>query len=231
MHNRKAGIAFVGMGAVLLIAALLLFLYNEGSNAVMEEENQDIYEELYRIIERQKEEMEAEAESEAVTVMLPAEETLPSEETDGKDESVPEREEVPATPAMTVAAVDGYDYIGILEIPVLELAMPILSDWDEDKLNIAPCRHFGSVQSDDLVIAGHNYRRHFLYLYKLVIGDTVRFTDMEGTVTEYEAAEKRTLRATDVEAVLESEYDLILYTCTYSGTERTAVFFRRLGKE
>ena len=60
MHNRKAGIAFVGMGAVLLIAALLLFLYNEGSNAVMEEENRDIYEELYQIIEQQKEERAAE---------------------------------------------------------------------------------------------------------------------------------------------------------------------------
>ena len=81
------------------------------------------------------------------------------------------------------------------------------------------------------MIAGHNYRRHFLYLYKLTAGDTVRFTDMSGTVNEYEVAEKRTLAAGDVEAVLESEYDLILYTCTYTGTERTAVFCRRCGQE
>jgi len=48
---------------------------------------------------------------------------------------------------------------------------------------------------------------------------------------KYEVAEKRTLEATAVDTVLESEHDLILYTCTYSGTERTAVFFRRAGKE
>lgn len=224
MHNRKAGIAFVGMGAVLLIAALLLFLYNEGSNAVMEEANHDIYEELYRIIEQQTAEREAEEESTEVSVNEPGPE-LP--DAVPLEEPSEEAEEIPAAPAMTIATVDGYDYIGILEIPALELAVPILSDWDEKKLNIAPCRHFGSAETDDLVIAGHNYRRHFLNLYKLTAGDEVQFTTMDGTVIDYTVAEKRTLEATAVDTVLESEYALILYTCTYTGTERTAVFCQR----
>ncbi len=223
MYNRKAGIAFVGMGAVLMIAALLLFLYNEGSNAVMEEENRDIYEELYRIIEQQKTERAADEspetpeETELVQIELLTIEEEPSTE---PEETLP-------APVMMLATVDGYDYIGILEIPALELAVPILSDWDEKKLDIAPCRHFGSVKTDDLVIAGHNYRRHFLNLYKLVVGDTIRFTGMDGSVIDYRVTEKWTLEATDVDTVLESEYDLILYTCTYSGTERTAVFCER----
>ena len=223
MHNRKAGIAFVGMGAVLLIAALLLFLYNEGSNAVKEEENQDIYEELYQIIEQQKEERAAEESPE-----IPEEtEIVPLEIQTTEEEMYAEPEETPAASSMTLATVDGYDYIGILEIPALELAVPILADWDEKKLDIAPCRHFGTVETDDLVIAGHNYRRHFLNLYKLNVGDEVRFTTMDGTEIDYTVAEKRTLEATAVDTVLESEYDLILYTCTYSGTERTAVFCER----
>ena len=226
MHNRKAGIAFVGVGAVLLIAALLLFLYNEGSNAVKEEENQDIYEELYQIIEQQKEERAAEESPE-----IPEEtEIVPLEIQTTEEEVSAEPEETPAVPAMTLATVDGYDYIGILELPSLELAVPILSDWDEKKLDIAPCRHFGTVETDDLVIAGHNYRRHFLNLYKLNVGDEVRFTTMDGTEIDYTVAEKRTLEATAVDTVLESEYDLILYTCTYSGTERTAVFCERMGE-
>ena len=229
MHKRKAGIAFVGMGAVLLIAALLLFLYNEGRNAVMEEAGQDIYEELYRIIEQQKTEREQAGETgteETVTTISgeSAEEVLLPEEEDEIPEVTEEKNSV--KPSMTLATVNGYDYIGILEIPALELMLPILSDYDEKKLDIAPCRHFGSVETDNLVIAGHNYRRHFLYLYKLNIGDTVRFTCMDGTAIEYEVGEKRTLRATEVDTVLNSEYELILYTCTYSGTERTAVFCR-----
>ena len=226
MHNRKAGIAFVGMGAVLLIAALLLFLYNEGSNAVMEEENRDIHEELYQIIEQQKEERAAEESPEVPekTEIVPLEIQITEEELSA------EPEETPAVSTMTLATVDGYDYIGILEIPALELAVPILSDWDEKKLDIAPCRHFGSVETDDLVIAGHNYRRHFLNLYKLNVEDEIRFTTMDGTEIDYTVAEKRTLEATAVDTVLESEYDLILYTCTYSGTERTAVFCKRTDK-
>ena len=226
MHNRKAGIAFVGMGAVLLIAALLLFLYNEGSNAVMEEKNRDIYEELYQIIEQQKEERAAEESPEVPekTEIVPLEIQITEEELSA------EPEETPAVSTMTLATVDGYDYIGILDLPALELAVPILSDWDEKKLDIAPCRHFGSVETDDLVIAGHNYRRHFLNLYKLNVGDEIRFTTMDGTEIDYTVAEKRTLEATAVDTVLESEYDLILYTCTYSGTERTAVFCKRTDK-
>ena len=226
MHNRKAGIAFVGMGAVLLIAALLLFLYNEGSNAVMEEKNRDIYEELYQIIEQQKEERAAEESPEVPekTEIVPLEIQITEEELSA------EPEETPAVSTMTLATVDGYDYIGILDLPALELAVPILSDWDKKKLDIAPCRHFGSVETDDLVIAGHNYRRHFLNLYKLNVGDEIRFTTMDGTEIDYTVAEKRTLEATAVDTVLESEYDLILYTCTYSGTERTAVFCKRTDK-
>ena len=226
MHNRKAGIAFVGVGAVLLIAALLLFLYNEGSNAVKEEKNRDIYEELYQIIEQQKEERAAEESPEVPekTEIVPLEIQITEEELSA------EPEEAPAVSTMTLATVDGYDYIGILDLPALELAVPILSDWDEKKLDIAPCRHFGSVETDDLVIAGHNYRRHFLNLYKLNVGDEIRFTTMDGTEIDYTVAEKRTLEATAVDTVLESEYDLILYTCTYSGTERTAVFCKRTDK-
>lgn len=213
MHNRKAGIAFVGMGAVLLIAALLLFLYNEGQNAKMEQAYQGVYAELNRLIAQQKTEREAENQSPLTSSEVPSE---------ADPSAAPETE-----PAMTIATLDGQNYIGILEIPALELALPILADWDDEKLDIAPCRHFGSAASDDLVIAGHNYRRHFLYLYKLAAGDGIRFTDMTGTVHQYTVAEKRTLDATAVDTVLESEYDLILYTCTYSGKERTAVFCSR----
>mgnify|MGYP006053308989 CR=1 FL=1 len=96
-----------------------------------------------------------------------------------------------------------------------------------EKLDIAPCRQFGSIQTDDLVIAGHNYRRHFKYLYKLEAGDSVYLTNAAGTVIEYVVAKNRTLKATEVDTVQNSEYDLVLYTCTYTGTERVAVFCER----
>lgn len=199
------------IGVVLILSALLLFLYNEWNNAVMEEQSNAIYTELQQMI-AQNVQHNALAKDEPDVAMSTTGAANGEEET-AADE-----------PNMTVVMLNGYEYIGILDLPTLNLSLPILADWDEAKLKIAPCRQEGSVDEDDLVIAGHNYRRHFQYLYKLQIGDTIRFTDMNGNVTTYTVQQMRTLDATDVDTVLNSEHDLVLYTCTYSGKERTTVF-------
>ena len=50
---------------------------------------------------------------------------------------------------MPTAQIDGYDYIGTLTIPALELELPVMAQWDYDRLTIAPCRQFGTTQTDD----------------------------------------------------------------------------------
>ena len=56
-----------------------------------------------------------------------------------------------------VTMVGDYEYIGVLDLPARNLSLPIMSDWDYERLKMAPCRQFGSAATDDLVIAGHNY--------------------------------------------------------------------------
>ncbi|MDO5040663.1 MAG: sortase [Peptoniphilus sp.] len=133
-------------------------------------------------------------------------------------------------PELPVVEMEGYGYIGYLSIPSLELELPIMSEWDYDRLKIAPCRHFGSSRTDDLVIAAHNYKKHFGYLSQLESGATVFFMDMDGIKNEYEVTLVQTLVPTDVEAVQKSDHDLALYTCTYGGKARMAVFCDRLEK-
>lgn len=214
MHKRKVGTLFVGLGVVLIVSALLLFLYNEWNNAIMEEKSDAIYTELQQLIAQN-------IQSNALTKDDP---DAPAPTTGAANTDI---ETAAEEPNMTVVLLNGYEYIGILDLPTLNLSLPILADWDENKLKIAPCRQEGSVEEDDLVIAGHNYRRHFQYLYKLQIGDNIRFTDMNGNTTTYTVQQMRTLDATDVETVLNSAYDLVLYTCTYSGKERTTIFCER----
>lgn len=60
---------------------------------------------------------------------------------------------------MPTLEIDGHDYIGTLEIPALELSLPVLSEWSYPNLKIAPCRYTGSAYRDSLVIAAHNYTR------------------------------------------------------------------------
>lgn len=54
-----------------------------------------------------------------------------------------------------------------------------MSEWDCSRLRIAPCRHFGSSRTDDLVIAAHNYKNHFGSLASLAVGTEIFFTDMD----------------------------------------------------
>ena len=131
--------------------------------------------------------------------------------------------EVSESREMSTAPVGNYDGIGILSIPVLEVELPVLTDWSYAKLKRAPCHYYGSCYESDFVIAAHNYRSHFGRLNQLVAGDLVLFTDVEGTVHCYEVVLLETLPPTATEEMLTSGFDLSLYTCTPGGANRVTV--------
>lgn len=126
---------------------------------------------------------------------------------------------------MPITTLDGHEYIGIVDIPSQGLSLPIMSEWSYPKLKIAPCRFSGSVYSGDIVIAGHNSNGHFTRIKKLVIGDEVRFTDVDGNVFIYSVIGIDVVGANDVDDMLagSDEWDLTLFTCSYSARKRTAI--------
>jgi sortase A len=91
------------------------------------------------------------------------------------------------------------------------------------KLNIAPCRYYGSLETDDLVIAGHNFNSGFEKLKQLKKKDTVLFTNMNGETYSYRVEDTEMLKPEQVTDMVQSSYDLSLYTCNYSGSERFTV--------
>ena len=137
--------------------------------------------------------------------------------------AAPTLEEEPQSRDMTAVEIDGYEYIGYLSIPVLGLELPVMSEWDYTRLKTAPCRYTGSVFTGDLVIAAHNYVRHFGSLKTLSAGDAVYFTDMDGSVFTYEVSALEILSPTAIEEMTAGEYDLTLFTCTYGGKSRVTV--------
>ena len=121
-----------------------------------------------------------------------------------------------------VINVRGNDYIGIIEIPALNLELPIMSEFTYDKLKIAPCRYFGSIRTNDLVICGHSYLAHFGNLYKLQPKDIIIINDFHKQyIYEVEAIE--ILEATDINNMLDSQFDLTLYTCTKDSLRRVTI--------
>lgn len=127
------------------------------------------------------------------------------------------------TMEMPTVEVDGNFYIGILEIHALELSLPVISEWNDTRLKQAPCRYKGSVYLDNLIIAGHNYKKHFGGLKNLQIGDTITFTDMDEHCFSYTVTALEELDGTAIEAMESGDWDLTLFTCTIGGKKRVTV--------
>ncbi|MCL2461950.1 MAG: sortase [Defluviitaleaceae bacterium] len=123
----------------------------------------------------------------------------------------------------TTLVYEGNSYLGLITIPELSLSLPVMDEWSYPNLRISPCRYTGSVAENDLVIAAHNYSRHFGNINRLSDGDLVIFTDADGVDHRYLVAEVTTLNPADISGMTDSGYALTLFTCTYSGQARVTV--------
>jgi sortase A len=199
MHMRKGfGVCCIALGICCLLASVGFLVYNKWEAENARNVSREILQDL-------REPTQAEA---------PDRETDPVEATES---AAVFPEEMPTT------QVDGYDCLGVLSIPVLELELPVLADWDYEKLKSAPCHYYGSCYASDFVIAAHNYPAHFGRLSQLRAGDLVVFTDVTGTVHCYEVILLETLAPTATEEMITSGFDLSLYTCTPGGGNRVTV--------
>ena len=140
-------------------------------------------------------------------------------------ERAPDSAAVAPDPAqeMPTEKVDGQNCIGVLEIPSLSLSLPVLSTWSDAGLRLAPCRYQGSASRGDLIIAAHNYRRHFGTLRRLSTGDAVFFTDAAGNRFAYAVSYTEQLAGTAVAEMAAGDWDLTLFTCTAGGKDRLAI--------
>lgn len=219
---KKAGIVLLAAGAVLIGSALLLLFHNSAEDRTAGQEAERLLVDVKSAIALR-------------TSIAPPE----TDATDGSDATpaqsvsdVPPETDAPAqTDApeeMPIVNLDGERYIGILDIPALNLSLPIMADWNETRLRRTPCRQFGSLTEDNLVIAGHNYRAHFARLRSLNAGDTVSFLDMNGVTHTFRVNNVQILPEDAVEAVQNSGYSLTLYTCTTGAESRVVVFCDRV---
>lgn len=194
--KRKFGTFFVIMGSALITAALALFLYNQWEGEQAAQSAAAVMPEIVEVIHYRQE--------------------LPEASTEPVHEFVEERR-------MTAVEINGYPYIGFVGLPSLELELPIISEWTYRRLQIAPCRFWGDMYTNDLVVMAHNYPLHFGGLSELRVGDTVTVTDMDAVTFEYEVVAIDVLAPNAIEDMLSGEYDLTLFTCTYGGKSRVTV--------
>lgn len=201
MQNSQKGTWLMTAGLLLIVAALFFTGYN-------------VYNE-YR----------ANVAVQEILAQMPRHElpSIPQEAiTDPEEIEIPDYILKPEM-EMPTADIDGNAYIGTLEIPALELSLPIMSEWSYTKLKISPCRYSGSVYLDNIVIAGHSYRKHFYALSSLEQGTELIFTDIDGNEFRYQVETAEVLKPTAVEEMTGGDWDMTLFTCTFDSRSRFAL--------
>ena len=194
------GVICVFLGVVCLLSAVGLVVYNRWEAGQAEDTAQALLADVQSIMDEKPQEQFLHDD----TVNLPNHlEKRPTE--------------------MATVKVGGYDCIGILSVPVLELELPVLTDWSYEKLKKAPCHYYGTYYEKDFVIAAHNYQSHFGRLSELRTGDIVFFTDVNGAAYYYEVVLLETLPKDATEEMITAGFDLSLYTCTPGGASRVTV--------
>lgn len=129
---------------------------------------------------------------------------------------------------MKTININGDEFIGTITIPSINLELPVLSKFSNSNLKKAPCRYYGNLFTNDLIICAHAYETFFANLNKLKQNDLIIFTDVDGNIYTYEVLEVEVLKETDVDKMVNNEFDLTLYTCTYDNTGRITVRCNRV---
>lgn len=204
--RKRVGIFCIVLGALCLLGAVGFVIYNRWEDSSAAETSRSMVDSVKTAIR----------DSRGITPSTPDGSSLPQI---SLQETLAEK----LAPDMPTVSVDGYDCLGILSIPALELELPVLTDWSYTKLKKAPCHYFGSYYTGDFVIAAHNYSSHFGRLSQLQTGDPILFTTADGTVYAYTVALQETLPAKATEEMLASGFPLSLYTCTPGGANRITI--------
>ena len=227
-------------GAVLVIAALLLFSHNR----IEDKRAGESAEETLRLVEAAMAAREASGETgangNAAAAASPSATSSPGASASPNATAQPGaatgtaaggRYAIPEAPALDMPTVrsGAYDYIGYLDFPDYDLTMPVAATWSFPAMEISPCRHVGSAYNDNLVVAGHNYKTEFEVLFRLQAGDTVTFTDVDGNVFTYTVREFASVTPDDSDTVMNSGYALTMYTCNWDVSARVTVFCERTG--
>ena len=187
----------MGLGLLCIIAALLLTGYNLCDQNRADKESQEILSLL--------------------------DHAFPEPETGEQEEAEEEFYEKYPEVEMPTKEVNGNRCIGKLEILALGLELPIIDNCERASIKNAPGLYSGSAYMKNMIIGGHNYKRHFGRIGKLLLGDQIKFTDMDGHEFVYEVVEKEIVQENEIEQMMQGEWDLTLFTCDYNRDYRRTV--------
>lgn len=124
-----------------------------------------------------------------------------------------------------------YRTTGIIDIPKINLSYPIINDYSEANLNIAPTKFVGPKINEigNFVVVGHNNwnKEFFSNLNKLENGDIVNLTDHNNNTVSYKVYNISQIKQNDFSCLdqkTNNKVELTLITCIkYKKNKRLVV--------
>lgn len=124
-----------------------------------------------------------------------------------------------------------YRTIAVIDIPKINLSYPIINDYSDENLNIAPTKFVGPAPNEvgNFVVVGHNNwnREFFSNLNKLEKGDTVTITDYNKNSLNYQVTDMYEVNQNDFSCLDQNtngNIELTLITCIkYKKNKRLVV--------
>ena len=135
-------------------------------------------------------------------------------------------EGVPGTysnPNMPVLEINGVDYVALIEIPSLNLSLPVADAWNSQKLYNSPARFYGSCYDHSLVIGGADNSHQFSFCDKIDNGTVIIITDMTGTQFSYTVSRVDRSKSAESDWLISRDYDLTLFCRDALSMEYVAV--------
>ena len=123
---------------------------------------------------------------------------------------------------MPVLSLNGTDFIGILEMPLYDSALPVCGDWCEPSRY--PHRFGGSIYEGSLQIGGTTQPGQYDFYREISVGDQIFFTDMEGNRYTLEVSDLRYEKHADQAALQRHNVPLTLFLKNIYGFEYLIVF-------
>lgn len=130
----------------------------------------------------------------------------------------------------TITKYKGYDIVGIIEIPKINIEYPIINQTSDETMALSITKFWGNNVNDigNFTMSGHNYfdGTMFSNTNKLNIEDTIKMTDLDGKTIEYKVFDKYIIDPNDVkcvQSVKENTREITLITCINGRNNRLVV--------
>lgn len=124
----------------------------------------------------------------------------------------------------------GFDVIGIIQIPKINIEYPILAVTTKETMRISITKFWGNGVNEvgNLCLAGHNNYDGTMFgkAKKLEVGDVINLTDLEGTSKQYKIYDKYITNPNDISITETKEFgsrELTLITCSNGNKERLII--------